>query len=345
MKNVYYLLIMIGLLATSCSNNEIDEISKLTDKQNISFITLRDKAVTRAANDQSSPYAVFAQIKGASNWYINNLVISESGEYTSNYYWPGSSTEISFYAFAPASGNGVSVTDTTAATPAIDITFTVPTKADIDFTVATPYVTAKTSTGVVPLTFNHMLSKIIVTAQLSESLLNQHYELSSGYTASFTVPNSVGTINVASTTPSLTPATTATSADYQDSLTYYILPQEFTPNTTNWDSETGSDITTNGDCYIALSNITITNDGVTIFPSTTGVIGKLKAYYFETGDIENNTFLAGKQYNLIFTITDMAYDSNDQPVFNGQISFTSEVVDWTTTDDAAVDVDINQPNG
>ena len=342
MKNLLFLFAFIGATLVGCSNNEIDEISPVKAEQQISFRTLRDKTVTRAANDQSDSYAVYAKISDADSWFINDLVIDETGTYESDYYWPNAKTEIEFYAFAPASGNGVAVGDTVASGPTIDITFTVPDTAKVDFTIATPVKTAKTATGIVPLTFNHMLSKVVISAQLSDDLIKSKYALSTGYTATLGVPNSVGTVNAAAATPALTPASTATSAEYPGKLQYYILPQEYTANTSAWNTSTGTDVTANGDCYVTLTNVTITNNGTTIFPVTGTESGTLKAYYLEATDIADATFLAGKQYNFIITITELAYESGNDPIFNGKISFTSNVVDWDTP---AIDVDIDQPNG
>ena len=340
MKNILFLFAVIGAILASCSNNEVNEIISTKADQQISFRTLRDKTVTRAANDSASAYAVYAKIADATDWFINDLVITETGTYESDYYWPNASTEISFYSFAPASGDGVTVGTPTIATPTIPITFTVPTDADTDFTIATPVKTAKTSTGIVPLSFNHMLSKVKISAQLSTDLTTSKYALSSGYKATLGVPNSVGTADAAAASPALTPATTATSAVYSGDTIYYILPQTYTANTTAWNTSTGADVASNGNCYVTLTDVTITNSGVTVFPTSGTTGGTLKAYYLESADITSETFLAGKQYNFMITITDLAYDSGGNPVFNGKISFTSTVADWDPDN-----VDIDQPNG
>ena len=51
-------------------------------------------------------------------------------------------------------------------------------------------------------------------------------------------------------------------------------------------------------------------------------------------------FESGYQYNLILTITDESKGgTDDTPIFNGKISFTSTISDWS----GPTIVDINQP--
>ena len=67
--------------------------------------------------------------------------------------------------------------------------------ADEDFTIAIP---RKQYSGEVNLTFQHMLSKITVTAQLSSELIKGGYTISSGYTATLLVPYNKSTIDAVS---------------------------------------------------------------------------------------------------------------------------------------------------
>ena len=118
------------------------------------------------------------------------------------------------------------------------------------------------------------------------------------------------------------------------------MPQTYTPETSAWNTSQIPDTDRTGNCYVTLTNVTITNNGATIFPTTGTTGGILKAYYLTSTDITNSKFLPGKQYNFVITITDLAYDSSGDPVFNGKISFSSSVADWD-----AETVDIDQPNG
>ena len=353
MKKILFLFALIGALFASCSENEINDPNVIAnDDGAITFRTLRDKNVTRAANDNESPYMVYARLANGSDWFIPGITVNETGTYTSAYYWPGKSTVVDFYSYAPATGDGVALGDASATggtdgVATLPITFTVPTTANIDFTVATPVSKSQSQVtdNVVPLEFKHMLSKVVISAKLSTDLTGSGYALSTGYTATLGVGNSIGTVDAASATAALTPASTKTSASYAGYLTYYILPQVYVANTTNWNTSQGTTedpATHNGDCYVTLTNVTITNNGTTIFPTTSGSTGgTLKAYYLEKDDISSETFIAGTQYNFVITITDLAYDSGGEPVFNGKIEFSSTTATWGD----AVKVPIDQPDG
>ena len=178
MKKILFLFALIGALFASCSENEINDPNVIAnDDGAITFRTLRDKTVTRYANDNKSNYMVYAQVKGATGWLIDGLTVDVvNGTYTSNYYWPGGGTEVSFYSFAPASSDSVTVSKAEAGTsPAIDLSFTVPTSGKTDFTIATPQTLNKAGTtdGIVPLQFNHALSKVYITAALSTELVDR----------------------------------------------------------------------------------------------------------------------------------------------------------------------------
>ena len=62
------LLITIWMVS-SCSNNEVTEINSNDKNQSINFKTLRDKTMTRYANDNHNNYQVFAIIEESSEWY------------------------------------------------------------------------------------------------------------------------------------------------------------------------------------------------------------------------------------------------------------------------------------
>ena len=58
--------------------------------------------------------------------------------------------------------------------------------------------------------------------------------------------------------------------------------------------------------------------------------GSLMPYGIRDSDIPNNTLLPNKQYNLNFTITDVAHDSNDTAIFRGAVAFDVSMADWTS---------------
>ena len=213
---------------------------------------------------------------------------------------------------------------------------------------------AGTTDGIVPLQFNHALSKVYITAALSTELVASGYKLTDGFKATFSVPNSSGTISsvtsvtTTSGTSSIsdnawTMATPANVGTYSNDTVYYFLPQVYTPCTNNWNTD-ASQTTVSGNCYVELTNLQITNNGAIIFPDQTATeateTGSLRKYYLTSTNITSSTFLPGKQYNFVITITDLATDSDGKPVFNGKISFSSTVSDWSV-----VTIPITQPSG
>ena len=65
------LLFVIGLLLAGCSNNVSDsEVKRLSLNEAISFRTLRDKVVSKIANNSSDNYYVYAYITGYTSWYF-----------------------------------------------------------------------------------------------------------------------------------------------------------------------------------------------------------------------------------------------------------------------------------
>ena len=91
------------MLFRSCSNNESDyEVIAQKTNNTISFNTLRDKLVSRVANDSADNYYVYAYATDTifDSWYFSTAVNSSTG--TTNYYWPRSGT-VSFYSFCTPS--------------------------------------------------------------------------------------------------------------------------------------------------------------------------------------------------------------------------------------------------
>ena len=72
----------------------------------IDFRTLRDKAITRYANDNNDTYMVYANISGQSAWCFNTTVTPTTSTTTGDidttaavYYWPGVQ-DVYFYSYA-----------------------------------------------------------------------------------------------------------------------------------------------------------------------------------------------------------------------------------------------------
>ena len=179
MKQLFLSVAILSIMA-SCSQNEITE-GVTTNQNPIGFSTL-NSSVTRAANENGSNYTVYAQYSSendynsnTADWHIENCNIDGN---TNNiigdgkYYWP--TKALNFYAFAPYESNSIKVVGTKPAwftLGALDITYTVPTGAKEDFTVAKHASQAYDgTTQTVPFKFKHMLSKINIKAAFSEDI-------------------------------------------------------------------------------------------------------------------------------------------------------------------------------
>ena len=296
MKNLFLPVAMLATLA-SCSSNEIVD-DAIANKNQIEFSTLNDK-VSRVANDASSDYAVYAQYtKATAGWYMENVKVTSADIVDGTYYWP--STALDFYAYAPQVSTAVELTavdPTASALGTLSITYTVPTAANEDFTVATPVEEqlVGTSSGAVDFSFKHMLAKIKITAITAVSGGSLSFT-----NAVFTVVENKGTVDVTSALPVLTkapalgsPVYTIAKADIENPL--YIMPQTMTTA-----------------CSVELIGAVITIAGKSV-PVTV-------KHDFDASQV----FAAGKQYNLNFTVS------------LTEIKFTSTSAGWGTATEVPV---------
>ena len=322
MERRIFLLISLIALLTGCSNNESDFDTRFQEKE-ISFNTLRDKVIAKAANDSNNNYYVYAYITGHTNWYFDTSVDASTGETT--YYWPQSGT-VNFYSFCPVPTADNIVVGTTDPGTSIPITYTVPATADQDFTICTPVLNQAAILTAVPLSFNHMLSKIYVQLVLDS-------ELSSMYTLKDTWECDLFVLYTSGTTDAITGRATSDSTGwtlpttapdalttYTNDSTFIIMPQPV--------------INTNTPLGLQITNVTIeTSNGDTYF------VGPLEKVEFTSENISVNDFGAGKQYNLVLTITESSHGgTGNTSIFNGKITFSSSVASWTD-----VPIQINQP--
>ncbi len=307
MKKIIFMVATVVAFA-SCSQTELDE--NFVGQKEIKFSNLNDKVNSRVANDASADYQVYANWNGASTgWFINAVVggtdnIPDGGPY----HWPASNT-VDFYSWAPAS---VTATGTY---PALSIAYTVPAAANEDFTVAAPKMGM--SSGTVAFEFAHMLSKVSVTASLSQELETAGYVLTTtGLVAKLDVQSTEGT-----TDPKADPAVwisaNTTAASYTGAASYMIMPQ----------SSVG--------CAIQITGgIKITKNGAEIYS------GDLNKYTIVTGNVTGDRFDKGKHYMLNLTISDSSTGGGGEDIFN-IINFTANVADWDTP--AGTDTPLVQP--
>ena len=334
MKKIVPIYILICWLL-ACTN--ADEAIINRSKEPIIFSSLRSLPQTRYANDNEDNYYVYGYVDGqnAEGWLINSLVTPNvdgaTTDYITNggYYWPGNGDDVYFYAFAPTVDTlGINSVTATSATPSILIDYQVITSAQSDFTIATPL---KQNSGQVSLVFYHMLSKINVNVSLSSALQDAGYTVGD-YTTQLQVAYDKNYIDavydtesstMASWKDSLSCSSSSGSITYYNTNSYIIMPQEFTP--TSIDSTNNSTVW--GTCILWIEDIkvmlTVNDEVSTVFSGT------LMPYGLKDDDIPDNTFLSNKQYNINFTITDVAHDSNDDPIFRGAVAFDVTLADWT----------------
>lgn len=307
MKKIIFMVATVMAFA-SCSQTELDE--NFVGQKEIKFSNLNDKVNSRAANDESADYQVYADWNGSSTeWFIDAVVNGTSNSPSGGpYHWPNSGT-VDFYSWAPSSITA------TATYPSLSIAYTVPAAANQDFTIAAP----KTglSSGTVAFEFAHMLSKISVTASLSQALLDAGYTLSTtGLAAKLDVQSTGGTVDP-KTTPAAWTSPNTTTASYTGAASYMIMPQ----------SSVG--------CAVQITGgITITKNGAEIYS------GDLNKYEIVSGNVSNDQFAMGKHYMLNLTISDTSTGGGGEDIFN-IINFTANVADWDTP--AGTDTPLVQP--
>ena len=168
MKKIFFLAI-IGILITSCSNDEEQQNSKaIAFSPSVEVLSRADlKSVWVTEGDDADAFKVLAvsEEAGSPVTLINNEAVSyQNGlwQTASKHYWPAYSAEINFYAYYPASLSEVFNYNVGNAPT---ITYAVPAAVDeqVDILAAHAAHTPSASSSVVDLEFNHMLSGLYFT--------------------------------------------------------------------------------------------------------------------------------------------------------------------------------------
>lgn len=315
----------LSSLLVSCSQNEVSELgSSLCE---INFSTLNEK-VTKSPNSTNSSYQVYAKLDqpGATNWYINDVLtplnITASSNSMDNptkiHYWPNLSQSwtMKFYAYAPnIFGNKSTAVTADFNTESISVAYSVPAKAQEDFSVASPVTIVKPAVGYpsnVHFIFKHMLTKINITSGLSKELTDAGYTMSVTGT-SLNMLNSIGTLNISNSNPEWTGL--STPAVYSNAgANYMVLPQ----------NTVGSEL--------LLKEVVIKKDGVVVFNGDVKYKVKEADILNSSESNDDNKFLMGKSYNMNVTISGTSHDGNGEnegnPIFGPKIIFSSEYVTW-----------------
>ena len=330
MKRIIYILIFAALWC-SCTDHLLDESPYSSSKELIRFSALRDRAVTRYANDNKSDYQAYGIIEGegSKGWFINSIITpSSSGGNDSvnngSYYYPYGKN-VQFYAYAPST---ITTVTTDSSTPSILIDFTVKESAGNDFTIAVPITQSE---GKVAYQFKHMLAKMNTAIKLTNALVDAGYAIESGYTTTLSVANNTGKINAvwdySSTSADSLPTWSDVSGPdtlvtYSNNNSFIFMPQTFTATTV------ADSITTYGNCTVQIQDVVIT---LTVNSKMSTVFnGDLIKMGFKDNQISGNEFLAGHCYNISFIITDISKDTFGHPIFNGAIDFSVSVATWDT---------------
>lgn len=295
--------------------------SRATETTNANLTTI--KAAAFMDNQLFFPAMDFT--KGSDDFFTS----------TTEYYWPGDNTELSFYAYAPADLNNVTLTadakTVTDFSPAAEL------GDQIDFVTASATGTkgSNEATGV-PLTFNHQLAQIEVRAKsdndvytfaisgvrIGEPVSNGSFDFTKSAWA-------LGTDNAIYTdtydkAKVLTSDAVSVMGNGGNAM---ILPQQLKA----WDPVSDASNASKGAYLSVKLTVSTTETGVQVYPFPSNAKCQWAAIPI------NTNLQAGKKYIYTLDLTHGAgyVDPHDPqpgtPVLGGPIKFTVDVVDWVDT--------------
>lgn len=337
MKTQNLLFIPAALLGLGLSSCAQDEPVSESHGRSINFRPAMSTRATETTNANLSSIKVAAFMGDATFFEPLEFTKGSDNFFTSSptYNWPGDDTEISFFAYAPTSMTGVTLTPTTktltAYSPAADIA------AQEDFITASA--TGKRSVNEasgVPLTFNHQLSQIEIHAKADNEAYV--YKISG---VRIGEPVSKGDFDFSNST--WTPATDKAIYEetYNDAVTLsptaanimsesgnaMLIPQQLTA----WDPENDASNTNEG-AYLSIKLQINTVAGAQVYPFESNTDCQWAAIPL------NTNWEAGKKYIYTLDLSNGAgyVDPKDPqpgtPVLGGPIKFTVDVVDWTPSE-------------
>lgn len=347
-KTVLALMVGAGALAlASCSQD--DEVT-LNQGNRIEFRPAMSRATeTTNANISEITAAGFL----GDDLYFKPTEFAKQGSFfvsSTDYYWPGDNSELSFYAYAPSTLSGVTIDKTTKTLADFSPATSIADQVDFVSAYATGTKAQNESTGV-PLTFDHRLAQIEVRAKTA----NDTYVFKvSGVrigqpvsTGSFDFDTNTWTLGtekavyesdideVTLSNPAEGEAATSLMGNAGNAM---LLPQQLTA----WDPE-GDGANSKGGAYISVKlQITTADTGVQIYPFPSNGDCQWAAIPVSTN------WEAGKKYiyTLDFTHGAGYVDPHDPtpgtPVLGGPIKFTVTVTDWV---DSAQDLDMKTYDG
>ncbi|MDE6282649.1 MAG: fimbrillin family protein [Muribaculaceae bacterium] len=336
-KTAFALLLAAGSLAmVSCSQE--DDIT-VNQGNKIEFRPALSRA-TETNNSNLSDITVAGFL--GDDLYFRPTVFAKDGSFfvsSSDYYWPGDDSEVSFYAYAPSTLAGVTIDKTTKTLADFSPATSIADQVDFITANATGKKSENESAGV-PLTFDHRLAQIEVRGKTS----NENYVFK---VTGIRIGQPVSTGSFDFTTDAWTLGTT--KAIYEsdidevtlsepaegepaaslmgDAGNAMLLPQQLTA----WDP-VNDDANANAGAYISVKlQITTADTGVQIYPFPSDGNCQWAAIPVSTN------WEAGKKYiyTLDFSHGAGYVDPHDPtpgtPVLGGPIKFTVTVTDWVDT--------------
>lgn len=325
-----------AMALASCSQD--DEPVSVNKGHAIDFRTAMDSRATETTNANLTDINVAAFMGDQLFFPDMEFAKGSDGFFTSTteYYWPGDNSELTFYAYSPANPGGTVTLDATAKSMT-DFSPAATMADQVDFVTATATGTksANESAGV-PLTFNHQLVQIEVRAKTDNTVYT--YKVSG---VRIGQPVAKGSFDFVSSAWSLGSDKAIYTDTYADARTLssdpvsvmgdggnaMILPQQLTA----WDPQTDPANSAAG-AYISIKlQVATAETGVQVYP------------FPSDGDCQwaaipvNTNLEAGKKYIYTLDLTHGAgyVDPKDpkpgDPVLGGPIKFTVDVVDWVDT--------------
>lgn len=331
---------LITLTLASCSDDE--PLSENRGRA-IDFRSALDSRATETTNANLTDINVAAFLGDQLYFPVMKYSKGDGGFFTSTteYYWPGDDSQLSFVAYAPANPGGTVTIDPSAQrmtgfSPAANM------GDQIDFVTAkaTGTKSANEAKGV-PLTFNHQLSQIEVRALTTNDVYTFNVTgvrigqpVSKGDFDFSTEAWAIGTDKAIYTDTYDTPKTLTAEATsiMGEGGNAMVLPQQLVA----WAPDTDAANSSKG-AYLSIKlQINTAATGAQIYPFPSNGDCQWAAIPIDTN------WQAGKKYIYTLDLTHGAgyVDPNDptpgKPVLGGPIKFTVDVVDW-------VDNDVNLP--
>ncbi len=333
----------VSLSLVSCSQ---DDPIEMNQGRAIDFRPAMDSRATETTNANLTDINVTAFISGSP--YFEQKVFSKNGSFftsATDYYWPGDDTELTFYAFSPATLTGVTLTKDEKTLTDFSPASSIADQVDFITAEATGNKTANEAAGV-PLTFDHRLSQIEVRGKTS----NQTYTFKvSGIRIG--MPVSQGSFDFGTNTWTLAdtktvyestvdeitltdaPEGTAAASLMGTSGNAILLPQQLTA----WQPETDAENSASGAYLSVKLQISEAETGTVIYPFPSDPDCQWAAIPIDTNWEPGKKYI----YTLDFSHGAGYVDPHDpqpgKPVLGGPIKFTVTVTDWT---ESTQDVDM-----